>query len=192
MKIAVIAWGSLVWDPRELLIHGNFKPKGPTLPLEFARISKDGRLTLAISKRHGILCRSYSATSKYFNLNDALLNLYFRETGAIVKKHWDDQEVVAYYVRGKKIPNQAQYKIMADWLNRPNNHDYDAVIWTSLKMKFYEKTKVIFSPKSAIKYLMKLEPEAKSRALEYIDNAPPEIRTHVRALTNLYRTIGML
>ena len=48
VKSVVLAWGSLVWDPRELKTAVKFTPDGPLLPIEFCRISADGRLTLAI------------------------------------------------------------------------------------------------------------------------------------------------
>jgi hypothetical protein len=47
MKIAVLGWGSLIWQPRELRISlPIWKTDGPELPVEFARVSMDGRLTL--------------------------------------------------------------------------------------------------------------------------------------------------
>ena len=33
MKIAVLAWGPLVWDCRDLAVAGNFEPTGPRLPI---------------------------------------------------------------------------------------------------------------------------------------------------------------
>ena len=52
MKIAILGWGSLIWQPKDLKFDANigWKEKGPILPIEFARISKDGRLTLVITK----------------------------------------------------------------------------------------------------------------------------------------------
>lgn len=50
MRIACIGWGSLIWDPRELLIYGEWQNDGPFLPLEYMRKSKDGRLTLVITE----------------------------------------------------------------------------------------------------------------------------------------------
>ena len=50
VKSVVLAWGSSVWDPRELKIASKFAPNGPLLPIEFCRISGDGRLTLAIDE----------------------------------------------------------------------------------------------------------------------------------------------
>jgi hypothetical protein len=48
MKIAVIGWGSLIWCPGSLRIQTAWHNDGPSLPIEFARILKDGRLTLVI------------------------------------------------------------------------------------------------------------------------------------------------
>lgn len=48
MKIVCLGWGSLVWDPKELLIDGHWNTDGPLLPIEFCRQSQDGRLTLVI------------------------------------------------------------------------------------------------------------------------------------------------
>ncbi|MHB2268110.1 hypothetical protein [Pseudaminobacter salicylatoxidans] len=48
MRIAVLAWGSLVWDRQKLAIADDFDPSGPQLPVEFCRISGGGRLTLVI------------------------------------------------------------------------------------------------------------------------------------------------
>jgi hypothetical protein len=43
MKIAILGWGSLVWDPRELNVADEFNVVGPTLPIEFCRISGNQR-----------------------------------------------------------------------------------------------------------------------------------------------------
>jgi hypothetical protein len=49
MKVACIGWGSLVWSPGVLRCKGEWQLDGPCLPLEFARTSKDWRLTLVLT-----------------------------------------------------------------------------------------------------------------------------------------------
>jgi len=48
MEIAVLSWGSLIWNPKALRINRCWKIDGPLLPIEFARISKKWPLTLVI------------------------------------------------------------------------------------------------------------------------------------------------
>ena len=53
MKIAILGWGSLIWNPDKLDFDKDFgwDPDGPKLPIEFSRISSNGRLTLIIDKK---------------------------------------------------------------------------------------------------------------------------------------------
>ncbi len=50
MKIACIGWGSLVWQPKDLIIQNEWHSDGPMLPVEFIRQSENGRLTLVITQ----------------------------------------------------------------------------------------------------------------------------------------------
>ncbi len=43
MRIAILGWGSLVWDLRELQAATEFAPNGPLLPMAFCRcLAMDG------------------------------------------------------------------------------------------------------------------------------------------------------
>src|SRR5262245_38033199 len=50
MSFACLAWGSLWWRPGDLPIEGDWQKDGQVLPLEFARISNSGRITLVITE----------------------------------------------------------------------------------------------------------------------------------------------
>lgn len=79
MRVAIFAWGSLIWNRRELAIMEDFKPGGPHLPIEFCRVSGGGRLTLVIDEAFGASCPIYVAESACGDLDAALKNLWIRE-----------------------------------------------------------------------------------------------------------------
>src|SRR5665213_2395551 len=49
MAIVCLGWGSLIWDPQGFRTLGEWENDGPSLPLEFARQSGGGRMTLVIT-----------------------------------------------------------------------------------------------------------------------------------------------
>jgi hypothetical protein len=53
--IACLGWGSLVWDPRQLLVSPPWKIDGPQVHIEFLRISdhREGRVTLVLDGSAG-------------------------------------------------------------------------------------------------------------------------------------------
>jgi len=179
MRIAVLGWGSLVWDSRTLLIAGAFKPTGPVLPLEFSRISRDRRLTLVIDEARGTSCTTYVAPSVYTDLDQAIDNLRMREgmpeaSGVgFVDTH--DR------ARGETAWQRHPRTVIAieSWAMRSG---YRAVIWTALASNFGapEMAGVPFSVEAAIAHLAALDEPSLAGALRYIRKAPPEIRTPLR------------
>lgn len=79
MNIAILGWGSLIWDKRDLPIVGDWQAGGPVLPIEFSRVSGDGRLTLVIDEQNGADVTTRYARSERVNLSEAVASLQKRE-----------------------------------------------------------------------------------------------------------------
>jgi hypothetical protein len=186
MRCAVLAWGSLMWDLRELQVAADFAPNGPLLPIEFCRISRDGRLTLVVDETYGAVCTTYSAPSAIESLDEAIENLRLREGAA-------NAEVVGFVelASGKQsdFATQSHPNSVAAIGAWATSNGYDAAIWTALASNFEEPDRggEPFSVTAAIRYLEALESRdraAFTRALDYIRKAPPEVETPVRDQVN--------
>jgi hypothetical protein len=186
MKIAVLAWGSLVGDRRELQVAADFEPNGPLLPIEFCRVSSDGRLTLVVDEDFGAVCTIHSAPSAIQSLDGAIENLRLREgmpnAGQVgfVEAASGSRSDIAMQRHPQAIT------AIAAWAT---SSGYDAAIWTALANNFDEPDKggEPFSVTAAIRYLEALKSRdgaAFARALAYIRNAPIEIETPVRDEVN--------
>ena len=97
MVTVILGWGSLIWDKRPTFNCqiGGWQCDGPTLRLEFSRISggkRKGALTLVIDNENGAECPVFYAKSKRPNPHDAICDLRSRE-GTILKR-------VGYYFVG--------------------------------------------------------------------------------------------
>jgi len=177
MRIAILGWGSLIWDSRSLKIDGSignngWYSDGPYLPIEFARISNDGRLTLVI--RNGVKDQQvlYSI-SLYKDLDEAVLDLAVREgcgKNKIGKYLKEKNEVTPInFIHKEKIANWIEPK-----------QEIDAVIWTNLSSSFKDKIGLDLSETNAVNYLTHLTVEVQAKAEEYIRKAPVQIDTKIR------------
>jgi len=175
MKIAILAWGSLIWDPRTLKfdITVGWVANGTKLPIEFARIFGDGRLTLVI-KEGCVEVQTYYGISLYSELEDAINDLAFRE-GCPKKR-------IGYIVKSDKIEINSLDSIHASIYNWMNDIDIDAVIWPDLESNFIEKYGKVFSELDALNYLKDLTLDKRILAEEYIRNAPIIVNTPLRRM----------
>lgn len=180
MKIAILCWGSLIWSPQTLNYNTTFgwQTNGPILPIEFARISKDGRLTLVLTL-NGTNTQTLYAISSYNTIEEAILNLAIRERSGRMS--------IGFYEKSNKqfSPINFKYKKnIEDWLEV--NNDIDAVIWTNLPEKWVKETSVkikkYIEPNERIEYLKDLKGNKRAIAEEYIRKTPPQIKTKYRAL----------
>ena len=173
MKIGVLGWGSLVRSPGRLRVDGSWRDDGPCLPIEFARVSRDGRLTLVLyvgTER----ARTLWALSAFDDLDVAIENLREREE--------TDSSRIGYVTaspgnaRCEVVPTLAT--TIREWADQKG---IDTVIWTDLPSNFKEKTGKHFSEENAIAYLSCLEGAILVAARKYIMTAPRQITTRLRS-----------
>lgn len=174
MKIAVIGWGSLVWNPETLLVSENWHNDGPSLPVEFARVSSLGRLTLVLYPTANYV-QSLWNLSSYSTLPEALENLRRRERTPDIS-NIGFMEVQSGEHRCAAVPSLAT-EIKRWALSK----GVDAVIWTDLSSNFSKKLHRDLDETNVIKYLKELPDNQKEEARNYIQKAPVQIETRFRA-----------
>ncbi|WKD85188.1 hypothetical protein KCTC32516_00528 [Polaribacter huanghezhanensis] len=167
MKIAILGWGSLIWNPEILKFdkQNGWNEEGPILPIEFSRISRNGRITLVISKNGSMVQTLYSNSSES-KLDNAIANLRKRE-GTNLKN-------IGYYSKDSDefFPKDFEFKQnILDWICKK---EIDAVIWTDLNENWKDITE------DRIEYLRSLKDETKELAKEYIIKTPEQIKTVLR------------
>ncbi len=174
MKIAILGWGSLIWDPRDLPREGTWQEGGPTLPIEFSRVSSDGRLTLVIDPCNGVPpVPTRFVLSPRTDLDDAICDLRTREATTSNR--------IGYVDRKERTQRSNAHPAAADVIrNWAAARGFDAVVWTDLTSNFHEETGIPFSLEAAAEYLRGLPKSVAARARTYIQNAPPEVETSLR------------
>jgi hypothetical protein len=160
----------LIWDPRELPFRGEWFADGPLLPIEFARQSRDGRVTLVLLDQAPVV-RSLWTLMSLAELHPAKEALADREgmTGA------DKTKNVGCWSGDQKSLGLAVQEI-ADWAGRTG---IEAVIWTALPATFGDE----YSPgldDDVLDYLRPLSHEKRRNAERYIRKAPKQIDTEIR------------
>ena len=176
MKIAILGWGSLIWDPRELHYRGRWYRNGPTLPIEFSRISSDGRLTLVIDEKNGAQVVTRYSFSSLPDLKQAISDLNAREGRPGSERIGFIELKTNTSNPDAKAAHPIAFERIRAW---GIEKKLDAVIWTALGPNFDDRRKKPFSPQEAVKYLGEMK-----AALEYVRRAPKEVVTSVRVLWN--------
>ena len=171
MKIACLGWGSLIWDPRELNIKRKWFEDGPVLPIEFLRVSKDGRLTLVVDTddKKSQQVRVLWALMNAKNKNEAIKFLRNREGTSTENIHFVEKE-----------NNDSNDKIKSEiqkWLKEKN---IDIAIWTGLSWNenCFEGERP--NKNQVVEYLAELEGPERQYAEQYIRNTPKQIDTPYR------------
>jgi hypothetical protein len=174
MTIACIGWGSLKWDPRTLPVKGEWFTDGPQLPLEFARKSKNGRITLVIAEGREP-CPALWCELGVSTIEEAITALAFREEITVLPRigRWTPSEGYE--------PQTPASKTIAMWAA---SRGLDGVVWTALGPSFGGNRTDVPPLPALLKYLRGLDARTRELAAEYVLKAPDQITTAYRpALT---------
>jgi len=138
MLIGCLTWGSLVWNPGDLPIRGNWQLDGPLLPIEFARVSKNNRITLVILGDEP----DYSASRSLWTLLDvpsAEEGFHaLREREGIGAR--DPHRLIGLWEGNNEEPEDPIDQRIATWAK---NVGLDAVVWTKLGPKWIENRREV-------------------------------------------------
>jgi hypothetical protein len=169
MRVACIGWGSIVWKPGVLHCRGEWQPGGPELPVELARTSQDGRLTLVL------LDGVAPVPTRFVEL---AYNTAEQAQEALAGREGSGVESIGLWP-GPAPKHAVGAAAIAAW---SETQGFDAVVWTALKPKFRgEFGRVPSGSDDVLDYLRGLDAETMARAREYVCRAPAEVRTSYRA-----------
>lgn len=174
--IAILGWGSLLWDHRADFDeqHHSWKFDGPKLKIEFSRVSKSrhGALTLAIDQGNGTACRVAYAESRRADPEDVICDLRSREGTTRLN-------IGFYYADGSQQNcwDSDIAQLIVEWAKKKN---FDVVIWTALKSNFNDICGKPFTLDAAVAYVQSLDEEGKAKAAEYVWRAPGFVDTPLR------------
>ena len=200
MTVAIIGWGSLIWCPGTLEIKSRSRADGPQLPVEFARISDDGRMTLVIYESSAAV-RTYWALSTYEEVDGAIENLQKRErapTKELIHCLLSSGQVYEGDGTRRKVPDEVRENIRTWLALKP---EISAVVWTALSTNWQDKRAKAFTVEDALLYARELEAAVDlgttderrkaqhvlDRACDYVRNTPAQVQTAVRKRLGVYQ-----
>ncbi|VYT66837.1 hypothetical protein [Metakosakonia massiliensis] len=166
MKIACLGWGSLIWKSGSLPVAGEWRHDGPSLPVEFCRVSDGGELAT-------VLCMNAPAVPVMWAwLSETQLDLAcraLRQREAIPDERCDD--IGSLLVTGRPTG------VIASWAAQ---RGIEAVIWTDLPPASASIEGRVPALDEAVAYLNGLTGEAREHARDYISRVPAQIDTPYR------------
>lgn len=169
--IACIGWGSLVWDSRNLDVGGGWRADGPPLPVEFARQSNDGRITLVLVQSVTPVPTLWSA----FNTGDLVkARESLRQREGVPRSRAGD--LIAHWRRGEN-PIAEPHATISAWAPEM---DLEAAVWTNLPPKFGGIDGRVPTENEVVAYLRALQGETRAAAEQYLRRAPRQIATAYR------------
>ncbi|QIE56424.1 hypothetical protein G5B40_13715 [Pikeienuella piscinae] len=178
-RIAVIGWGSLIWDLDDLApkVEGPWLMRaGPSLPFEFSRISpkRQNALALCLDPEHGAPCPTNAILSMRADIHQAAEDLRARERAREIGF------IGAFCARTgfhrSRLPEITP--VFAEWCEATGAA---GAVWTDLDSNFTGMNGSDYSIAAAIAYLRTLEGASLDEAVRYIERAPETTETPLRS-----------
>jgi len=175
-RIAILGWGSLLWDLDDLApkVTGPWAVRaGPRLSMEFSRISPKRAMSLVVclDPEHGAPCATHAIRSARTEIDAAVADLAARERAPAHRIGWADAAG-----RGRSRMPEVVAAVGAWCAER----GWSAAIWTDLEPNFRETTGAAFTVAEGVAYLRTLGDASLGEARRYIRQAPPTTRTPLR------------
>lgn len=172
--IAIIGWGSLIWDLDDLAPHVTppwRMGEGPAMPLEFSRISPKRKMGLAvcIDEAAGTPCPTHAIASRRTDLAQARQDLAARERAPLERIAWADAAT------GRAEGPGAAHALA--WVAATGAA---GAVWTGLAPNFHEMSGRGFDLAAAEAWLLGLGGDSRDEAVRYIENAPRLTDTPLR------------
>lgn len=177
-RIAVIGWGSLIWDLDDLAprVSGDWlMGGGPRLPLEFSRISPKRLMSLVVvtDPDHGAPCETHAIASIRDDIHAASADLQARERA----RRPDQIGAVCLRTGLTRASDPRTGALVTEWCAAIGA---TGAVWTDLPRNFAEVTGQPFDVTSGIAYLRGLPEAQLAAAVEYITLAPTGTATPLR------------
>ena len=176
-KIAVIGFGSLLWDLDDLApkVSGEWKMyEGPILPLEFSLVSRKRHyaLALVIDYGDGAPCPTCVIESVRSEIGAAIVDLANRERMEPTNIGFVDRNTGESHSHREETRNT-----FWNWIE---DSTYDGAVWTDGERNFEALTGRAFSLQTAQDHLRSLQGISLEEARRYIRNAPARVETPLR------------
>ena len=173
MQIAVIAWGSLLWQPAPLKLASGWHPGGPLLPLEFVRNSEDtAELALAVCES-AALCPTYWAYLDTSDVPSARANLREREKIDPARPDWIGTVPAADVALSPVAARIEAWRIA---------RRIDAVVWTALPARSRGREGRVPGAQEVLDWVASRSGAERAKVEEYVRRTPAHIDTRYRRL----------
>ena len=163
-KIVYLGWGSLLWNYKDLKID-DWQQIDLQLPLEFSRMSQDGRLTLVIDEKNGAINKIWSTQAHYKNIDIAINALKKREKTLKSAISYINLPKKRYRIRNTS-PKLTQEIVM--WALKEK---IDVIIWTDLSSNWQQIRGKEYSIEDALQYFKSAPVIAQMKIFDYVFGA---------------------